>query len=200
MKMTPEEWQEMMGAANQNKPGLMDDPALRKTAEKFLRQFERKKRKHEIDSLLLWGLVNVIEIMGFSQKQAFKMAGDAKGSRGVSAKEFWSEARAKNLWFETKKNDPGTIEDIRQAHAYRYVNELTQWIVSDQSTELPSITSKVVQRVKEKEPALYNWAFQKAYWDYTGEEYEDFKPDYSKHPETSNEETLALMRQIALSD
>ena len=103
MKMTPEEWQEMMGAANQNKPGLMDDPALRKTAEKFLRQFERKKRKHEIDSLLLWGLVNVIEIMGFSQKQAFKMAGDAKGSWGSVQKNFGVKPGPKIFGLKLKK-------------------------------------------------------------------------------------------------
>ena len=169
MKMNPEEWQEMLGTVNRNKPRLEDNPALRKTAEKLIEQVRTKKKKLELDALLLWGMVNLIEIHGMSKRQAFKWMDEIPGS---------SEARAKNLWNVTQKNDPGRIEDIRQAHAYSYVNNLIQWVDGDQTTEAPSLD--VVQRLRDEEPVLYGWAFRKAYMDSRGEEYEDFKPNYEK--------------------
>jgi len=50
------------------------------------------------------------------------------------------------------------------------------------------------------EPGLFYWSANKAARYSSGEEYEDFKPDYKKSDEALEVDIKSLMRQIALSD
>lgn len=65
-------------------PGTREDPVIDKAIETLRKQVLKRGKKKLFDDLMLEGLVNLIEIHGMSQKQAFKAAGQNDNDSGRS--------------------------------------------------------------------------------------------------------------------
>ena len=171
-------------------PASKEDPAIARTAEKLRKQLLKKGRKEIFDGIMLESLVDMIEINGLSQKQSFKAIGQAS--------RLFTEARAKKLWFDTRKHNLQKIEDLRQYHAYRLTSDLLTWMKGDQTELLPE--SRTLLRLKNEEPALWDWAATIVLLDDRGTKHRDFKPNYKKPVEALEKDLLSFQKEIASSD
>jgi hypothetical protein len=95
-------------------PKFIKEAEIGKELDKLRKKLIRSgKREFENESMLK-ALVELIEIVGCSQKQSFQF---------VHSSHF-SEAKAKKLWFKTQKDNPDKIENLRQQQAYRLLSVL----------------------------------------------------------------------------
>jgi hypothetical protein len=170
-------------------PASRENPTIVKTVEKLRKQLLKRGKKEIFDDTMLESLVDLIEIHGLSQKQAFKDVGQMKGL---------SKSRAKKLWFETQKHDPEKIENLRLSHAYRLVMDFLIWMKGDQAEAFSSPATLI--RLKNKEPELWDWAAEVVLLDVKDIKHRDFKPNYKKPVEVLEKDLLSLQKEIVSSD
>ena len=170
-------------------PASREDPAIVRTVERLRKQLLKKGKKKLFDTLMLEGLVSLIEIHGMSGKQAFKAVAQCKG---------FSESRAQKLWFDTWNHDPKKIEELRQRHAYHLLSDFLIWMKGDQA-EAFSLPGTLI-RLKNKEPELYEWAKTITILDDRDIKHRDFKPNYKKPVEVLEKDFLSFQKEIASSD
>jgi hypothetical protein len=170
-------------------PASREDPAIARTVEKLRKQLLKRGEKEIFDDTMLESLVDLIEIHGLSQKQAFKAVGKFREA---------SEARAKKLWFETSRHEPEKIEELRQRHAYRLLGDFLIWMKGDQAEAFSSPATLI--RLKNKEPELYEWAKTITILDDRDIKHRDFKPNYKKPVEVLEKDLLSFQKEIASSD
>ncbi len=168
---------------------IRKDPAIARDMDQIRQKLIRKARKQFTDDGMLESLVYLIEICGESRKQSFKALGKVK---------MFTEARAKKLWFDTRKHNLQKIEDLRQYHAYRLTSDLLTWMKGDQTEPLPE--SRTLLRLKNEEPALWDWAATIVLLDDRGTKHRDFKPNYKKPVEVPEKDLLSFQKEIASSD
>lgn len=175
-------------------PKIMEYAGTAKDLYKLRHKLIKNAKKKVTDEQGLETLVEFIEIIGWSQKDAFDF---------VDSMDF-KRARAKKLWWETQKVNPSKIEDLRQHVAYRLVRPYLEWLVNDltkdYSLTYSALPNYALSRMKTNNPVLFEWALKKAYLEFYEIKHEDFKPDYKKSGEVSGEDLLAQMKQTASSD
>ena len=91
--MNWEDVQQALNKLDEIDPKIIEDAEVAKDLDKFRHKFLRKAKKKITDEQGLETLVEFIEIIGWSQNEAFQF---------VDSMDF-QKARAKKLWFDTKK-------------------------------------------------------------------------------------------------
>jgi len=112
-------------------PEFRKDPAIERAVVELRKKLARKGTKGVLDEFILDALVYLIELLGVSGRKSFQLLGSPDSK-------LVTEARAKALWYEIRKNNLGVIEDIRQSHAYYLVSSLMVWGDCDITNDFPS--------------------------------------------------------------
>lgn len=167
--MKHDDWENAVNIIKEFGSEMRDDAAIERTITKLVRQLIKKSLKKNKDDILLRHIVFAIELGGMSQNMCFKMM----ETEGVVTKAY-----VKLLWKDARSKSREKVEAYRQFHAYRLVSEFIQGFKGVVAKD-PAILSFMIYLIKE-ETALVKWAFEKVRLDSSGEEYEDFKPDYKK--------------------
>lgn len=181
-------------------PELLKAPPIQKTKEKLEEQLKRKGEKVISKDFMLESLVFLIEMLGYSHKQAFQLV-SVKGSK------HFTEPQARSLWFEVKENDLDKIEALRRSMAYLIVGSFMEWDGANEYSDFPSPafgsllekreqTQYAATRLLNDKPELFCWALEKNVLDSLGEEYEEFDPDYKKPVDELLKDTFRRMSSV----
>ena len=168
------DWQKTLNDLDAIDPELIEDADIKKELDKLRNKLIRKGKREFEDGSMLKALVEMIEIMGFSQKKTFIFLDS----------HYFSESKAKKLWFKTKKDNRDKIEELRQQQACDLLSGYMQWLIKHHAEDFPppysTLHTHALLHLKSNNTALFDWALKKAFLEFYDIEHEDFEPEYKK--------------------
>ena len=159
------------------------------------KQLVTKSKEELLSDAMLKHLVYFIEIIGLPAIQTFKRI----------ASEHHGKAKANDLWYATKRNNPEKIEILRRQLAYAITNAHVQWMNSDRAKD-PSEIRWALRCLRNKDPELLYWAFREVWLKSKSEKHRDLIPDYQQWIDAlemeaySDTDILSLYKEIASSE
>jgi hypothetical protein len=178
-----------------NSLDVIDSDLGGKSTEELRKKLIKKSKEDVLSFQTLKHLVLLIEFIGLSGKKSFKRI----------ASKHYGEAKARDLWYSTKRNDPEKIEALKRRLAYVTTNAYVQWMNSDRAKDASEIRW-ALRCLKNKNMELLYWAYREVYLKSKDAEFRGLIPDYQQWIDAIENEafsetaTLSLMKEIASSE